>query len=140
MIGLTRGEIIDLKVDKLVGFFIEFLDYGYDYETAWNYMLTEKEGQGILNEEYLYIEHQEGSISAKQVIERLHLKRGSKKIKYSADTLELLGYLIEMAHTDERYMLPYEKIFSKYSINDFVTKQGYCIGDYDSKLIDAYLI
>ena len=47
----------ELLVEKIAGFFWKALELGYSWGDAWDLLLKSREGQGILNLEYTYLEH-----------------------------------------------------------------------------------
>lgn len=129
----------DYKCNKIAGFFLGTLRMGYSLDDAWQLMQTSEEGQGILQDDEWYCVHVQGISSAKMADK----KNGHKYIKNSilrptVREMELLAKFIEGTHI--KYNIPYSKIFSKYSIGEFYKKCGNVLGNYDDKLVRAYLL
>ncbi len=61
----------ELYVNRMAGFFLGATRLGYDYNETWSLMLNSEQGRGILNREYLYVEHHQGIPSANMADELL---------------------------------------------------------------------
>ena len=129
----------DLIKDKITGFFMRALQNGYNYNDAWELLLQSKQGQGILNNDYTYSVHFQGSASADKADKEIGNRFvKSHHIKPDVEKLLLLAELISLAHS--RFGMRYENIFSNISLDDFMNECGNVLGNYDDKLIKTYLI
>ncbi len=129
----------DLKCDKLSGFLCGAMRLGYSLDDAWSLLLSSRQGQGILNGEYLYCEHREGIVSAEDAdrdLGKYYTK--NEVVDPDVDSIDLLAEFIENTHL--WFKIDYKDIFNKYSIGKFYKDFGYLLGDYDSKLVRAYLL
>ncbi len=133
---MTTAELIN---EKVAGFFIGALDLGYDYNEAWSLLLNSTQGRGILSNEYKYSVHLQGRASAEKADADIG-KRYAKKSKIKPDVirLELLSEFIDMAHN--RFGIQYKDMFKHISPNEFMRICGNVLGDYDDKLIKAYIL
>ena len=125
--------------EKVTGFFLGALRMGYDYNDAWSLLLNSRQGQGILSNEYEFSVHFQGTDSARKADACLGDKY-SKDHKYKPDleALKLLADLIDTAHN--RFGIPYSEIFKKTSLNSLMETCANVLGNYDDKLIKAYLL
>ncbi|MBO4395639.1 MAG: hypothetical protein J5819_04770 [Eubacterium sp.] len=133
---ISDQELIN---EKVAGFFLGAMRMGYDYDDAWSLLLSSKQGQGILNNEYAYSVHFQGTDSARKANMELGTNYNTGTgIEPDIRQLELLADLIDIAHN--RFGIEYKDIFKKTSLNDFMDTCGYVLGNYDDKLIKGYLI
>ena len=129
----------ELFCDRVSGFLYELLNYGYNYNEAWNLLLASKEGMGILNRDYTYFIHFQGRASADKVLQNLGKNlEDSKNIKIDVIQLKLLTNLIYMANKE--YGIPFSDMFNKTELEKFIKKCGVVLGNYDDKLIKTYLL
>ena len=125
--------------EKVAGFFIGALDLGYNYDDAWSLLLNSKQGQGMLNNEYAYSVHFTGRASADKADADIGYKYAkNSNIKPSVDKLTLLAEFICMAHYD--FNIEYANMFKKTPLSKFMKVCGNVLGNYDDKLIKAYII
>lgn len=83
--------------------------------------------------------HIQGITSSKEANREIgHLIKKGKPLKMDVPTSNLLGNFIILAH--EKFKLPYETMFSKCSISEFMDRCWYVLGNYDDKLIRTYLM
>lgn len=127
------------KSDKIAGFLMGGCELHYSYDDIWKLLLQSTSGQKILQEDYRYVYHVQGRWTAREADQEI----GDRFEKHSADTMSveqsnLLAELIETAH--DRFAIPYEKIFQKTSLSDFLERCGLVLGNYDDKLIKSYLM
>lgn len=126
------------KIEKMACFLYAGMDLGYSLHDTWNLMLTSKQGKGILNEEYIYVIRQEGMPSFNEALEEYGCKKTVKQIKrYRLADLRLLAEFIELI--TETYQLPYEDIFTKMTIDEFMETCAIILGNYDFRLYEEYL-
>lgn len=128
-----------VKCDRLAGFLIGAQREGYSLDTSWDMLLNSKQGQGILNDDYEFAVHHMGIASAKKAIKDIgkNYKRGHE-LDPDISTMLLLATFIETAN--KKFKIPYENIFKKISISEFMEKCGYVLGNYDDKLIKEYIM
>lgn len=127
------------KVERMGSFFVGAQQMGYSLNDAWSLMLNSTQGQGLLRGDYLYAEHLQGIATAHKADADIGDKYTERHVRnIDIDILYLLADLIEMAN--EQFNIPYEKVFEKCSINDFVSMCGNVLGNYDDKLIKRYLL
>ena len=127
------------KLEKMACFLFGGMRDGYGLTNTWDLMLNSKQGRGILEEDYVYVIRQEGYPSYQDAIQEhgnRYKKLDTVRI-YKLDELRLLAEFIE--RITERYNLEYEDLFRKMSLDDFMAKCGYALGNYDVKLYEIYL-
>lgn len=130
---------ISLINEKVTGFFIGALDLGYSYDDAWSLLLNSKQGQGILNNDYVYSVHHQGRVSADKADADLGNKyKKNSNIKATISQLELLAEFISLAHN--RFNIEYADMFKNISLSEFMSTCGNVLGNYDDKLIKTYLL
>ncbi len=126
----------------LISFFIGALDDGYDFDGAWLLLLNSSVGQGILNHEDRY-----NGLEGFDVVALAEQETGLVPDRLKAMDcsqwrdlrhLRNLANVVLLAHY--RMGIPYEDLFHKMSINEFMFECGIALGDYDDKLIKAYLL
>lgn len=133
---MTNQELIN---DKITGFFMRALQRGYDYSDAWSLLLSSKQGQGILNNDYAYSVHFQGSASADKADKDLGCNfQRIYHIEPDINKLQLLAELISMAHY--RFGIKYEDIFKNMNLDEFMKVCGGVLGNYDDKLVKTYLL
>ncbi len=125
--------------EKVTGFFLGALRMGYDYDDAWSLLLESRQGRGILSNDYEFSVHFQGTDSARKADVCLGDKY-LKEHKYEPDLfkLKLLAELIDLAHNKNG--ISYKDMFKKTTLNDFMDTCGVVLGNYDDKLIKAYLL
>lgn len=127
------------KSNQIAGFLYEGLLMGYSLNTAWKLLLNSKEGRGILNEEVDYIYKYTGRACAMYAdIEHGKEYKKRKRAIIVLDQLIRLGRFIEFVHIE--YNLDYEEIFTKCSIAYFYKETYACLGNYDSRLAEEYIL
>ena len=128
------------KSNQIAGFLYEGLLMGYSLNTAWKLLLNSKEGRGILNEEVDYIYKYTGRACAMyaDIEHGKEYKKRKREVNIVLDQIIRLGRFIEFVYIE--YNLDYEKIFTKCSIAYFYKETHVCLGNYDSKLAEKYIL
>ncbi len=128
-----------IKCDRIAGFLTGAQRLGYDIDSAWDLLLNSRQGIGMLNNDYEFSVHHQGITSA--IKADADYGFGYNKTQQSEpdiSQMNLLAELIEIAHN--KFDVSYEKMFSKTKLSEFMRICGNALGDYDDKLIKAYII
>ena len=128
------------KSKQIAGFLYEGLLMGYTLNAAWKLLLNSKEGRGILNEEVDYIYKHTGRACAMyaDIEHGKEYKKRKREVNIVLDQIIRLGRFIEFVHIE--YNLDYENIFTKCSIAYFYKETHVCLGNYDSRLAEKYIL
>lgn len=138
-VKIDKYLLYSSKVDKISGFFHGAVNLGYNFDDAWDLLLNYDGGRKLLNNDLYYCIHQEGRVTAEYADKELgnnYVK--CHKIKFDKWYFDLLAEFIEFVHTE--YNLEYDKIFTRITIGEFYDKYHIVLGNYDSKLAEAYIL
>ena len=138
---MTDEECLDMEIftDRLAGFLYQALTMGYDYNNAWKLLLNSKQGRGILERDYTYFIHFQGRTDADKAEEDIgNTLVKTHDVEIELNKLDLLANFVYLADRD--FHISYDKMFEKISLNDFMKTCGNILGNYDDKLIKAYLM
>lgn len=125
--------------DKVSGFLLEAALLGYSWDDAWSLLLNSKQGRGILNNDYTYSVHFQGMASAMKADADIgHLYKKNSHVEVTSRLTDLIADFIDTA----RYVfnIDYDHMFSRMSFGEFMATCGNALGNYDDKLIKAYLL
>ncbi len=121
------------RKDKwMTDFLYEGLLLGYSYNDIWSSLVWILSNPSCEVLRY----HMLGRNAASQFL--VCYAERNYNIKPDLFRLEALVLLIELAHNN--FNMPYVKIFSKMSLDEFMDTCGDVIGDYDDRLIKMYLL
>ncbi|MDD6401469.1 MAG: hypothetical protein PUG10_07670 [Lachnospiraceae bacterium] len=127
------------KTCRIGEFLYEAIRMGYSYNDSYKLLLTSKQGIGILSDKYEYVIHHTGRTSAiKADCEYGINYNKSNQSKVNGNTCSLIAEFIQLCH--RQYNIPYDKIFSKISLEDFMKQLGNVLGNYDHKLVREYIL
>ena len=127
------------KVCRIGEFLYQGLLMGYTYSEGYDLFLNSEQGYGIMHNNYTYVIHHTGRTSAIKA-DKVYGNRYKKtwKGKADGDLCMLLAEFIQLCHNF--YKIPYKKIFAKISVDAFMDKFGFVLGNYDHKLVKEYIL